>query len=343
MNPVLSREVLERFRGRRAALLVFMWTLGIGLVGYVVYLVGQQFASGFFGMGRLVTTGFVGRFLFQGMTLLMVTAVLMVVPGITALAIVGERERQTLGLLQVTQLTPFQLVLGKLSSSLSYFLLLVIAVAPIIALPLLFGGMSFGDVAAALGMMMLTAVMVGSVSLFISARARSSRGAVAGSYAFTFVIAFFSIAMILAELLVLRGSSGEIIPPRGREIYSSWINPYVATVDAVLVPLSLRNDAQLTPFTPVQLLVYARQGVNQGSAFGGVVVDPGSGRLPAVGFGEMGGAQEQAVRLRRGPLWIRTVVIYVVITGLALIRSAQIVTAPAIQQTRSKKVKNAAS
>ncbi len=344
MNPVLSREVLERFRSRRAALLVFLWTLGIGLLGYVVYLVGQQFASGFFGMGRLVATGFVGRFLFQGMTLLMVTAVLMVVPGITALAIVGERERQTLGLLQVTQLTPLQLVVGKLTSSLSYFLLLVVAVAPIIALPLLFGGMTFGDVFAGLGMILLIAVTVGSVSLFISARARSSRGAVAGSYAFTFVLAFFSIAMILAELLVLRGPSGEIIPPRGREVYSSWINPYIATVDAVLSPLSLRSDGQLTPFTPVQLLLFARQGINQGIGMGGIagplMVEPGL--LGGPEFDQrLVQPQEQAVRLRRGPVWIRSAAIYVVIAGLALIRSARIVTAPAREQIRTKSAKNA--
>ncbi len=338
MNPVLSREILERFRGRRSSLLMFLWTLGIGLVGYVVYLVGQEVAANFFGMGRLITTGFVGRFLFQGMVLLMVTAVVMVVPGITALAIVGERERQTLGLLQVTQLTPFQLVFGKLTSSLSYFLLLVVAVAPIIALPLLFGGMSLGDIFAGLGMMLLTATMVGSVSLAISARARSSRGAVAGSYAFSFVIAFFSVAMILAELLIFRGSSNEIIPPRGREIYSSWINPYIATVDAVASPLSLRNDGQFTPFTPAEALLYFRQGVSR--SFGGVAFD-----VEQRGFGIPEGivAPEQEVRLRRGPVWIRTVVLYVVISGLALLRAARIVTAPALAPIRIKRAKNASA
>jgi ABC-type transport system involved in multi-copper enzyme maturation permease subunit len=338
VNPVLSREILERFRGRRAALLIFLWTLGIGLVGYVVYLVGQQVASGFFGMGRLITTGFVGRFLFQGMVLLMVTAVVMVVPGVTALTIVGERERQTLGLLQVTQLTPFQLVLGKLSSSLSYFLVLVVAVAPIIALPLLFGGMSLGDIFAGLGMMLVTATMVGSVSLAISARAKSSRGAVAGSYAFSFLIAFFSIAMILAELLVFRGSANDLVPPRGREIYSSWINPYIATVDAVVAPLALRNDGQVTPFTPAEMLLFARQGVNQ--TLGGVAFDVGFGRgVPMEGGGIVGPVQE--IRSRRGPVWIRTVVLYVVISGLALLRATRVVTAPALAPIRIKRVKNA--
>ncbi len=337
MNPVLTRELMERFRTRRAPWFIFGWTLGIGLIGYVVYLVGQQVANGLFGLGRLVASGFMGRFLFQAMALLMMTAVVMVVPGVTALSIVGERERQTLSLLQVTQLSPFQLIIGKLTSSLSYFLLLLVAVAPIMALPLLFGGMSFGDVFAALAVMLVTAVMIGSVSLAISARARSSRGAVAGSYVFAFLIAFFTIAMLLAELLVVRGAGGAIVPARGREVYSAWLNPYVAMVDAVQSPLALRQDGQLTPFTPIDSLLFARQGIS-GGVFGG-----GGG----VGFAAEGILPDddgrQLVRLRRGPVWIRTVIIYLVLSALALMRAGRTVRAPAARPFRLKRYRNAPS
>lgn len=336
MNPVLTREILERFRTRRAPWFLFAWTLGIGLVGYVVYLVSQQVANNFFGMGRLIATGFMGRFLFQAMALLMMTAVVMVVPGITALTIVGERERQTLSLLQVTQLSPLQLILGKLTSSLSYFLLLVVAVAPIIALPLLFGGMSFGDVFAALGVMLLTAVMIGSVSIAISARARSSRGAVAGSYTVSFVVAFFTIAMLLAELLVVRGTGNAIVPPRGREVFSSWLNPYVAMVDAVDAPLSVRTDYQFTPFTPIEALLYARQGISAGVT-GGIGFDGGNLVAPF----DPGGQQE--VRLRRGSVWVRTVIIYFVIAALALMRAARVVRAPSARPLRLKRYRSAAA
>jgi ABC-type transport system involved in multi-copper enzyme maturation permease subunit len=336
MNPVLSREVLERFRTRRAPWFIFAWTLGIGLVGYVVYLVSQQIANNFFGMGRLVATGFMGRFLFQGMALLMMTAVAMVVPGVTALAIVGERERQTLSLLQLTQLSPFQLIIGKLTSSLSYFLLLLVAVAPIIALPLLFGGMSFGDIFAALGMMLVAAIMIGSVSLAISARARSSRGAVAGSYAFSFLITFFTIAMLLAELLLVRGAGNAIVPARGREVYSSWLNPYVAMVDAVDVPLVLRTDFQITPFLPIETLLYARQGVSSSSGFSGVA----SGFGGEVGMVVNPNGQPE-VRMRRGPIWIRSLIIYIVISALALLRAARVVRAPAARPLSIKRYRNA--
>jgi hypothetical protein len=122
----------------------------------------------------------------------------------------------------------------------------------------------------------------------------------------------------------------------------------VATVDAVVAPLSLRTDIQLTPFTPAQALLYARQGINQpigggGFAGGGVLIEPGFGRGPVFVGGEVVQPQEQMVRLRRGPVWIRTVVIYVVLAGLALMRSARIVTAPAREQVRTKGGKNAAT
>ena len=179
MNPVLRREVMERFRTRRAPWFIFAWTVGIGLIGYVAYLVGQQVANDLARPAASPPSTWVASSS-RRWRCLMMTAVVLIVPGVTALSIVSERERQTLQLLQVTQLTPLQLVLGKLTSSIGYFLLLLDAVAPVVAIPLLFGGMSAGDVAAALAMMLATAVMLGSVAIAVSARARSSRGAVAG-------------------------------------------------------------------------------------------------------------------------------------------------------------------
>ncbi len=328
MNPVLRREVLERFRTRRSPWFIFGWTIGIGLIGYVAYLTGQQFSSVIF--GRLIATQYMGRFLFQAMAILMMSAVVLIVPGVTALSIVSERERQTLPLLQVTQLTPLQLIWGKLASSMSFFLLLLAAVAPVVAVPLLFGGMSLGDVAASLGLMLATAVMLGSASIAISARAKTSRGAVAGSYAFAFVVAFLTFTLILAEVFVLSPSGQSRIPPRGREFYSSWLNPFVGMVDAINSPLRLQTQFGFTPFAPIDSLLYARQGVSSGAgfmpmpnvefardvAFGGNFVAPGQN-------GEAG-----LIRMRRGVVWIRTLILYAVITALALLRATAIVRTP---------------
>ena len=98
----------------------------------------------------------------------------MVVPGGVALSIVGERERLTLPLLQVSQLSAGQVVRGKLMSSMSYVMLLLVAVAPIVALPSLFGGVSLREAAAGLGWS-CSLRSLGCISLWISARARSTR------------------------------------------------------------------------------------------------------------------------------------------------------------------------
>lgn len=312
LNPVLGREVKERFRSRRAPIFVTLWVLGVGLIGYLVYLVAQLTARDAFGLGQGVAGGYMGRFIFEGMLLLLMTAVVMIVPGLTALSIVGERERQTFHLLQVTQLTPLQIVLGKLWSSMSYFLLLLVSVAPIVALPLLFGGVRIGDVFVGLGMLVLTAVMLGSIGIWGSARARSSRGAVANAYMWSFVLAFITFAAMGAELLFL--SDRTTFPAGGREIVSILPNPYVGMVSAVVAPLG-SDGLQGTPFDLGEVLLLQRQGFD---AFN-------------FGFerGPLGAGEERAVPLRRPPVWMFTVGIYLVMTAGALRGATRRVRAPA--------------
>ncbi len=99
LNPVLAREVRERFRGRRAPLFVTLWVLGVGLIGYLVYVIAQYAAQDAFGLGQAVAGGYMGRFIYEGMLFLLMTGVVMIVPGLTSLSIIGERERQTFHLL----------------------------------------------------------------------------------------------------------------------------------------------------------------------------------------------------------------------------------------------------
>ncbi len=317
MNPVLNREMRERFRTRRAGPLLTLWVAGVGLVGYLMYLLARELAQSGFGLGRAIAGGFVGRFLFESMALLMLTAVILVVPGLTATSIVGERERQTLHLMQVTQLSAFQLVVGKLSSSLAYLGLLVVAAMPMLSIPLLFGGMNVADVMAALGMILLTAVMVGSTSIWVSSRARSARGAVAGAYLWAIGIGMLSFLGLLAEGVVLHRND----PSGGRngvEYVSAWVNPYFGLVSAVEAPLQDRMQVPFpTPFSPFDTLLFIRQG--QGERLDAAFGEPS--------FAGVGDARP-AIRSRRPPLWVYTVLIYALLVVLALRGAARHVRAP---------------
>jgi ABC-type transport system involved in multi-copper enzyme maturation permease subunit len=325
MNPVARRELTERFRRPRSAVLFTLWILAVGLLGYLVYQLSRLVAQNVFGAGgTFVAAATMGRFMFESLLLLLMTGVVLIVPGGVALSIVGERERLTLPLLQVSQLSAGQVVRGKLVSSMSYVVLLLVAVAPIVALPSLFGGVSLREAVAGLAMILLTALTLGCVSLWVSARARSTRGAVAGAYALASLLAFLSLGLMAAEIIAFRPSQEVFFPVGGREVYATWINPYIGMVSAVEEPIDGDPMTELTVFAPVNGLLGLRSGL---SAFteqiGGAVPD-------AVVFGEdqVEEVELPPLRPRRGPIWVRTVAVYGAVSLLALLGATRRVTAP---------------
>lgn len=333
MNPVFAREAKERFRSRRTLPFLTAWAVAMGLLTYLLYFSAVEISSSS-GLGRLVSTGYVGRFLFQAMVLLLLTAVIFLVPSTAAMSIVGERERQTFQLLQVTQLSAFQLVLGKLLASISYLMILMVVALPMAAVPLLFGGATFGDVVAALGMLVVTAVMLASVSVWVSARARGSRGAVAGALSITFLISYFTFASMGGELLWQNTRDPGFWGKGSVEVVSIWPNPYFGIVDAVVQPYEIRQQPGFsgTPFTPFELLLFRRQEVRIDG--GGFVEGIGPGRL---NFQE----GRQLIEPSKPPVYVYTLVIYLGISALALWRATKAVTAPGGKTVKPRRPKNA--
>lgn len=98
-----------------------------------------------------------------------------IVPAVTASSISGERERQTLELMLTTQMTPSQIVSGKLMSALSTLLLLIISSFPAIMMVFVFGGITGTDVVALLLCYTAVALFAGSLGIcFSSAFKRST-------------------------------------------------------------------------------------------------------------------------------------------------------------------------
>jgi len=296
-------------------LVITAWVIVVGLLSYLFYVVGRSLTIDFFSLrGPLSDLDRAGQWVFDGMTLVLLTAVAFMVPGLTALSVVGERERQTLHLLQITQITPFRIVVGKLLSSVSYFLLLILAVIPLLGLPLAFGAIGIVDVLVVLAMLILVVGTQASLAIWVSSRARSNRGAVALSYVLAVAMFFGSFVLMGVEALVLRVD----IEDSGRELVSTWINPYVAMADAVTFPYDdleglFEGGDVPTPMDPFKLLVGLRQ--DQGSDNGGLL-----------GF-------------RRIPGWIATTLIYGAIAALCLWSAARRVTAPRAAPLRLRRAR----
>ncbi|MDH3307335.1 MAG: hypothetical protein OEO77_07455 [Acidimicrobiia bacterium] len=337
MNPLASRELRTRFRGGRASWFVSVWLLVAAGIGYLTYLLARETASSSFGFqfggGGQLAASMMGQMMFETLAFILLTGVLFVVPAIASLTIVGERERLTLQLLQVSQLGPVRIVFGKLASSLAYMLLLIVAVGPVLAVPLFIGGVRLRDVFAILGMIVAVAFTVGSIAIWSSARAKSTRGAVGAAYLWVFVLVGMTGLTSIGELYLLRGDTTEFFPANGREVYSLLPNPYLAMVSAAEEPLSL-NDFQnpnffgtSTPFAAVNELLVRRQIGDPYRAFEGGFIEAD------VAFPEPFNGQvvqpDTRIPQRRGPVWVRALLIYTIISALALWRSSMLVAAPA--------------
>jgi ABC-type transport system involved in multi-copper enzyme maturation permease subunit len=308
VNPVLHREALDRFRGRRAWPFLLLWILGNLAAVYLLLLLGAEVSNQ--GFGGLLGRPSVGPFVFHGALVLLLVGIVMIMPGLAAVTIVGEREKQTLRLVQVTTLSPLQIVTGKLGASLGYIGWLVAAVLPVLAAPLLLGGVGLGDAFGALVMLFLIAATIGSMSIWLSARAKSTRAAVAGSYMLTFLMLFATPLVAVGEGFLKTDRFREVLEG---DLYSLVPNPYLALGAAVLHPLELGQEA--TAFSPAQFYLIGRETGDNG--FDNVNRD-----LVVERDGH------EFVRLTRPPFWVLSALFYLVLSTLAIRRATRWVTTP---------------
>lgn len=349
MNPVARRELQERFRTLRSPVLLSLWVMAAGILTFLAYITARSAAesrlsgSGL-ALGSVFASSSMGRFIFQLVLIGLMVAIVFVVPGQAAVSIVGERERQTLPLLQASQLSAWKIVVGKLLSSLAFVLLLLIATMPLLVIPVLLGGVSIGDVLAGIGMVMAAAVMLGAVSIWVSARAKSVQGAVLGSYVWTVGLVLGTLALVVAEMLLvgpteLGRTRIENGIPRddGRELYSSWVNPFVGMVDASSNVLEFKNEIVASPYMPFRAILLKRQGYAAADAAdlyepsflnstGEIFFD---GPFPGGGFGGIQDVSGPVTATpKRSAVWWRTLSFEAVVTALAIFFAARQVKVP---------------
>ncbi len=125
--------------------------------------------------------------LFPVIAIAQVCIVTLIMPILTASAISGERERQTLDIMLTTCMSPFSIVMGKVGSAVVHILFFVMAGMPIMALSFVVGGLSWMNLLYFVLVIILLAVTAGSVGIFCSAICRKTIAAVILSYVFYFV------------------------------------------------------------------------------------------------------------------------------------------------------------
>ena len=251
VNPVLRRELVERMRGSRAAVVLTVYLVLLSGVFYLVYRVVRDTRVDPWESAASQIAG-AGRGIFEWLVFFMVLLVLFLVPGITSGAIAGERERQTLVPLQVTMLRPVSILVGKVAASTAFLLLLLVATMPLLAVSYLIGGVSIPQVVSAVVMVGFIGLALAAVSAGISACVRRVQAATVLAYAFTLALVIGTLLVYaIANIVDASRGSDEANPP-------AWIlapNPLAALADVVEGDERSVNIATASPFDGLMALI----------------------------------------------------------------------------------------
>jgi ABC-type transport system involved in multi-copper enzyme maturation permease subunit len=190
-NPVLGKELRVRMRSKRTPWMVSLYLGALGLVVFSMMYFEMRDHYGFTPSNQ--------RDVFILLSLLQYGLIIFITPGLTAGAICGERERQTLSVLLTTNLSPWQVIIGKWLASLSFILLLILSSLPLYGLLILFGGISLLQIAKIFGVYIITILAIGSVGVCISTLVKRTGAASVATYAVVFA---YTALLFLANVLL---------------------------------------------------------------------------------------------------------------------------------------------
>ncbi len=202
MNPVLNKEFKLRFRSGKSFLGVLFYILAfsifiIGFISLVMVASGQRFFK-----------PEESRTMFMILSYLQLGLILFITPGLTGGVISSERERQTLNILLTTTQSSTNIIIGKLVSSLSYLVLLMLASLPLYSFVFLFGGISPGQVLMTLGFFIFTILVYGSLGVLFSTLIRKTIVSMVTSYSMTLFLAGGTAILTLILMQLTQGFSG---------------------------------------------------------------------------------------------------------------------------------------
>lgn len=216
--PLLRRELIQSAGRRRT------WVLR-GVVSLVLVSVmlswygGVLQRSSLMGAGNLSFLG-AGTQLLAGVVMFDLWAMLLLLPALTCSAISAERERQTLGLVLVSRMTPAGIVFEKFLARLIPMAWLLLLTGPLLGVTYSMGGFSQGAISVALTVLLLAALQISSVAMFWSSLLGSSQGA--------FWMTYMSLIALAAGPPFLIYVCGlRVFFPAGADYFSSLFTSYL--------------------------------------------------------------------------------------------------------------------
>lgn len=185
-NPIIIREMRSRMRGRRAFVVMTIYLMLLSCMAGSVYtfIYSENVSRNAYGLTapNIEYGPVIGKSIFTGTVLLLLTIISFIAPAFTAGAIAGEKERKTYEVLLITPMRAFQIVWGKLGAVFTFLVLLIFASLPIQSLAFLFGGVAPTEVFISILGLVITALTFGALGLFVSSLARTTMVSIVIAY-----------------------------------------------------------------------------------------------------------------------------------------------------------------
>ncbi len=204
-------------------------TIYLIMMSVLVGLVYFGLASTANNVGNSSSAQAVGKVVFGIVVGVEMMMVCFVAPALTAGAVSSERERQTYDLLRTTLLPTRSLVLGKLTSALSFLLLLLVVGFPLQALASLFGGVAVEEVLVAFLLLAVSALTFSAIGLLVSSLMKSTLASTVISYVAAIIVVFGEPTLIGIALSFMSLLSGLI--------YTSNLAPFQVNILEALLYL----------------------------------------------------------------------------------------------------------
>ena len=161
-NAVYLKESKLRVRNVKFALTVLFYNLI--LIGIAIFGFSVAFSTTM--TGKIEYRNAIA--LYAALIAIEAGMVMFLVPAFTAGSIAGEREKQTLEILLTTTLKPGQIVWGKLMSSISMVLLLIVSTLPTISIIFTIGGVQILDLLEFVVVIFVCTLLIGSIGIWAS-------------------------------------------------------------------------------------------------------------------------------------------------------------------------------
>lgn len=196
INPIFSASLLRRMRSFRTILLILLYSL---LPLIVALSRGLVLSGDHLPLEQLTQTHQFNSFLTQ--ILLQFALTCLVSPAMTAGCLTGERERQTMDMLLVTNTGSIRIVMGKWMEAFAFMALLIFSALPMTAMTLALAGMNTLYALFSTLYLMLMALALSALGLLCSALCRRTIASTVTAYILLFTLGvLFPMAIMNNEM-----------------------------------------------------------------------------------------------------------------------------------------------